>query len=404
MLDDELETLAVTLTAQSIALASAKMTNLSNEWLVLTLSLIYLLYQPSQFSILAVATVVFLVVARVFYPNKKYNNNHLSKTVIFPHVTFLRASISFLTMLVILAVDFEHFFPHRFTKSLTYGVSLMDIGVGLVVYFGGVSAGLKRSKASDYKEVITKSVLPLIVLGLGRSLFVAWSGYKYSVSEYGVHWNFFLTLAVLPVSELMINKSKRLYAGLGLLALYQLALLSGLESWLLSDIAPRSNLLSQNKEGIFSTIGYTAIYLLASYFNINRIKLIGSTLISLAVYACTQYLHLLPSRRSCNLPYVAWVIAFSGLHHLLLQWLFSSRENKKNAFNPHFSVPRLFEAISYNQLSMFLLANVLTGIANLTMDLPVVKSPWIVTGVLCGYSGIIFSAAYFLHTRKLRLK
>jgi len=46
-----------------------------------------------------------------------------------------------------------------------------------------------------------KSSTPLMLLGLIRMFSVKSLDYQESVTEYGVHWNFFFTLAVVKVSE-----------------------------------------------------------------------------------------------------------------------------------------------------------------------------------------------------------
>ena len=41
--------------------------------------------------------------------------------------------------------------------------------------------------------------LPLFMLGFFRLALVKYFGYHEHVSEYGIHWNFFFTLGLLPV-------------------------------------------------------------------------------------------------------------------------------------------------------------------------------------------------------------
>ena len=48
---------------------------------------------------------------------------------------------------------------------------------------------------------VCKDVIPLVFLGLARYFATSGFGYHVPVQEYGVHWNFFFTLAVIKVSE-----------------------------------------------------------------------------------------------------------------------------------------------------------------------------------------------------------
>jgi glucosaminylphosphatidylinositol acyltransferase len=85
------------------------------------------------------------------------------------------------------------------------------------------------------------------------------------VTEYGVHWNFFITLGLLPpfVTFLRLVKGKRLpysvFAAL-IMGAYQWALIhapirgyQSLTAFIVS--ADRNDLFSQNREGIFSFLG-----------------------------------------------------------------------------------------------------------------------------------------------------
>ena len=47
-----------------------------------------------------------------------------------------------------------------------------------------------------------RRVLPLLVLGFIRLASVKMTGYQEHVTEYGVHWNFFFTIAFVRVSSI----------------------------------------------------------------------------------------------------------------------------------------------------------------------------------------------------------
>lgn len=120
--------------------------------------------------------------------------------------TFLnnfRAYVNIATAISILAVDFA-IFPIRFTKTDKYGTGLMDVGVGSFMISNalvsqdarGISASLSFFEALK-KEV--RAVFVLLSLGLVRLLALKVTQYENRVGEYGVHWNFFLTLAFVRV-------------------------------------------------------------------------------------------------------------------------------------------------------------------------------------------------------------
>ncbi|KAL2270831.1 hypothetical protein VTJ83DRAFT_202 [Remersonia thermophila] len=190
-----------------------------------------------------------------------------------PFLTTYRGNMMVVTCICILAVDFR-LFPRRFAKVETWGTSLMDMGVGSFVFSAGIvaSRAVLRERAegrvTPLGTRLARSVrhsLPLLALGLVRLLSVKAVDYAEHVTEYGVHWNFFFTLGFLPPLVALCQSGLRLvpsYAGLALLlaGLYQLALeLAGLKAYILAG--PRTNLLSMNREGVFSFWGYLAIFL-----------------------------------------------------------------------------------------------------------------------------------------------
>lgn len=84
------------------------------------------------------------------------------------------------------------------------------------------------------------------------------------MTEYGVHWNFFITLALLPPVSVffhpLIVHIPLSILGLFVTLVHQIVLNNTpLQRWALGN--DRSTLISQNKEGIVSFVGYLALHL-----------------------------------------------------------------------------------------------------------------------------------------------
>ncbi|KAK7680315.1 hypothetical protein QCA50_016555 [Cerrena zonata] len=191
---------------------------------------------------------------------------------LFPPLTTYRAHMLLLTAICILAVDFP-VFPRSLAKCETFGVSIMDLGVGSFVFSQGVVSALPIIKNPIYLtapflpkvSVTLRKCLPLLILGLLRTVSVKGTEYPEHETEYGTHWNFFITLGLLPLLQVLLHPFI-VYLPISLLGVivaisHQIALSSGgLASYVFN--APRSTLISANKEGLVSLIGYLAIHLL----------------------------------------------------------------------------------------------------------------------------------------------
>ena len=125
-----------------------------------------------------------------------------------PFVTLFRTYITLFTAIAILAVDFV-IFPRRLAKAETYGSGLMDVGVGTFMMAHGITAPEARCQSErrlslrSYLKLLfatLRNILPLLVIGLLRLIFVKSTDYQEHVTEYGVHWNFFFTIASVRVS------------------------------------------------------------------------------------------------------------------------------------------------------------------------------------------------------------
>jgi len=184
-------------------------------------------------------------------------------------ITVYRGMILLATACAILAVDF-HAFPRRFAKTETYGISLMDLGVGGAVFSSGLVAGNPSKLARAPKAGDLWAAPVLVVLGLGRVVTVKATNYVEHGSEYGVHWNFFFTLAAVTLAHTLLRAAARavglrltsvvLFIVAAALAAAQHYLLTvhGFEAWVMADGA-RDNVVEANREGLVSMLGYCAI-------------------------------------------------------------------------------------------------------------------------------------------------
>lgn len=348
----------------------------------------------------------------------------------------------------------------------------MDLGVGSFVFSQGIVSAIPILKDPSYLtspfipkllSVVRKS-LPIIVLGLVRVLLVKGTDYPEHISEYGVHWNFFLTLALLPILQTVLHPLILRFSitllGIAVGTVHQLLLsYANLQDYVLH--APRNSWISANKEGIVSLTGYLSIHLLGlsigtlilppspswfrrlikhqkdaldrrrtrkiddTHFSANRLSLdqmtplpsprhIGKTSTELCAYALLwsvscgiigltkigvginnkepigKGLGKGVSRRMVNLPYILWIAAFNAsflFAYLILDMIFYPSPEPRNAkisnardketgkgsssrqriHNQQPISPPLLNAINKNGLALFLLANVWTGLINLSV-------------------------------------
>jgi phosphatidylinositol glycan class W len=341
-----------------------------------------------------------------------------------------------ITCVAILAVDFR-VFPRRFAKVENWGTSLMDMGVGSFVFTAGivsVRSSLKEGTGRRpplLRRLLTsfRHSIPLLVLGTVRLISVKGLDYAEHVSEYGIHWNFFFTLGFLPPFVALFQTAFDLvpsYAVLSctLAALYEIALdWTSLGSYIL--VSPRTNLLSKNREGIFSFIGYLAIFLAgqslgsialprqqplpknASWSVWVRRTILGQLAIASLIwtalfYFSTSYygLRLSVSRRIANLPYFLWVSSFNSyqiticcaIETLLFPQLHKASTNAEEKSKSREATSSVLYAFNRNGLAVFLVANLLTGLVNMTMPtlhMDVLQS----MGVLVAYTVAVAGVA-----------
>jgi len=364
-----------------------------------------------------------------------------------PFITNYRGAMMVITCVAILAVDFR-VFPRRFAKVENWGTSLMDMGVGSFVFTAGVvsvRSSLKegsgtRLPLSQRLATSVRHSIPLLVLGTVRLISVKGLDYAEHVTEYGVHWNFFFTLGLLPPFVALFQAAFDLvpsYAFLScaLAAIYEIALdWTSLGSYIL--IAPRTNLLSKNREGVFSFIGYLAIFLAgqslgsialprqkplpkdASLTLVLRRSILGQLATASIVwtalfYFSTSYygLRLSVSRRIANLPYFLWVSSFNSyqiticcaVETFLFPHLYRASTNQEERQRNRDATSSVLYAFNRNGLAVFLVANLLTGVVNMTMP-TLHMSVWQSMAVLTAYTAAVAGVALGLEWFDLSIK
>ncbi|WFD44841.1 Glucosaminyl phosphatidylinositol (GlcN-PI) nositol acylation protein [Malassezia psittaci] len=273
-------------------------------------------------------------------------------------LTIYRTYLMILTVLCILAVDFP-VFPRAFAKCETWGTSLMDLGVGSFV-FSHATVSRRKQPAGDIYRTLRRT-LPLWVLGLARVVMVKGTEYPEHVSEYGVHWNFFLTLGIIiPLLDGIQVALSSLYMVWGLLlglTHEMLLCTTELSAWAIADVRDPHSLISLNKEGIVSLPGYFAIALcgldVAATVQSNQVisGLAWRTISYWISYSLLRVSGWDVSRRLANMPYVLWTAAFNTL--FLLGFAILTQWNRKHCYAPR--TPRLLDRINARSLRVFLL-------------------------------------------------
>lgn len=344
------------------------------------------------------------------------------------YLSLSRSLVNLITAVCILAVDFKCF-PRKLAKTETFGFGLMDVGVGLFVIINGlVSKEIpKFSQANLVKTV--HSTWPLFLLGALRLATTTHLDYQAHVSEYGVHWNFFLTLAFTRIFgtiivSLLSDVDHAKFVAIVIVTLYEMALQLGLGDYLLNN--SRSNIIEANKEGIFSLFGYLAIYVSSAYLRHTiqsptktipakelalrtlKMALIGLCLWKM-VHICNDMFGV--SRRLANMGYVIWIVALATtmvalfmLLELFYYFIKFDRTDPADCAKKQQSYgPIILNAINCNGLFFFLAANLLTGAVNLSVQTMLVDDP---TGIaiILGYMTVLCLIQTCLYVFEINLK
>jgi phosphatidylinositol glycan class W len=117
------------------------------------------------------------------------------------------------------------------------------------------------------------------------------------------------------------------------------------------------------------------------------------------------------SRRLANLPYLAWVAAFNCgqlllfrvIEGMLFPLLYTSRDRKVEQERVYKATSKVLHAFNRNGLAIFCLANVLTGLVNMTMP-TLDMNDYQAVAVLISYMSILTGVGLFLDQRNITIK
>ena len=356
---------------------------------------------------------VLVALSSIYYSEPDERQNSILKSTKPTKLDFLtayRSTILYLTFIAILAVDF-HVFPRRFAKTEVKGYGLMDVGAasfclsaGLVSKKARVGHGNHKAANNNLRQLL--HTLPLVVLGLLRIWTNKELEYQEHVSEYGVHWNFFFTMGVLAVVPPLVPFGRATWIlPASILLLYQSALsLWGMQEYI--ENAPRIctkghddtlclPFFAANREGVLGCFGYLSLYFMGEYVGAKFVwkgegrQSLWTLSVSLWTLALGSSNFLPVSRRSTNAAFCIWAAA----HNVLILTTFQ-QTIKIGVQN---SIPIVFETVNRHGLVMFLVANLLTGLVNLTIPtLTVSDGPalMIVFSYIClvGIVALLFDA------------
>ncbi|CAG9540583.1 unnamed protein product [Cercopithifilaria johnstoni] len=339
-------------------------------------------------------------------------------------ITYMRSMVFIATAVAILSVDFD-VFPRRFAKTYTYGRSIMDLGTAASVYCFAIVDVFKdfpsRNKLPSLRRHFFWKHLPsilLLCLGFGRTCILQVLNYPVQVAEYGIHWNFFITLAFLRIIVKLLGRRFHLLFGIIIISVYQYLLAEkNLQNWLLSEDINRDTFIAMNREGIFSLFGYLSLYYfassIASFMHSTGIRLkswfyrtFQLLMIAAFLFFAQKLAEILlgpPSRRIANLPYILEMLVFHTVYMASLLLIQLASIFGWAAQMPQFSIdenpferlkPCMLDSVNRYSMLFFLLTNILTGLINLTITTSSVTNIYHSTTIITLY---MFISCLLIH-------
>ncbi|VDP42494.1 unnamed protein product [Schistosoma margrebowiei] len=327
------------------------------DYFIILVPIILLLTLLSSYIIIIVISCFVLFLLWSLLPNynqmNSFGNFHFLPTDIL--IAYLRTTIYILSCIMIYAIDLP-ICPRRFAKSELNGLGLMDVGTGLFICASSISGSKLVFYMNIYRDNSSKrffdctlnSVVPCLLLGLLRTLFIQMSNYHQNIVEYGVHWNFFYTIGLIRAISLFNPRTLHY----------------------INDNRSKS-LWIANFEGVTSLFGYASIYFFNLISSLNkkefprntslfRLHLICAFMILCSISCGSQ----MTSRRFGNSNYVLLIIFLSVICFIFLTSMISLLIHFKSLFNLNLSYSPLSLIINDKGLLYFIISNLLTGFFN----------------------------------------
>ncbi|OAF68106.1 hypothetical protein A3Q56_04172 [Intoshia linei] len=239
--------------------------------------------------------------------------------------------------LMIFAADFV-VFPRKFLKSTSvigHTYSLMDCGTMYFIFINSIF-GIILLESKKFKiKILFKQCTKLLIIGFIRLSITTLSGYSVQVQEYGKHLNFFFILAFVKILCGILNRyitktiMSMFLCGCSFFFIYEITLYYGVKYFILTDIK-RTNFLIANRE---------AIFVLGLIYNLSHYR----TLVNGQEY------------------FGVFTICFIMMIPLIII-------NVYNTLKSETSTDRLMYLKLSHVFLVFLLANVLTGLFNISIN------------------------------------
>ncbi|KAF7256274.1 hypothetical protein EG68_06122 [Paragonimus skrjabini miyazakii] len=272
----------------------------------------------------------------------------------------------------------------------------MDTGTGFAVALSalaGTRTMLDSRKSANMRLMIYRSVLPLFSMGAVRTCAVCLLRYHQSPMEYGLHWNFFFTIAFVrffsivitanPFSKQWLNKGTHLKRASFLVC----AALISLTCSAYVDHAVGFNMMSDRcwpsvesrSRSLFLANVEACLVIIqllmtnagayGSGYCLLPVISFGSSI----VFTFGLYLQLVGwrtiSRRFASPSYIAFIIFISTIVGLLIVFIHYVQSYFVHRLNIRtYPSSALVHSLSRNAVTYFLLSNLTTGLVNTLMD------------------------------------